>query len=512
MRPGLIMDGGEIEMSREELQSWIRNKVKKTKPVSSDMLEKCSQLQSLLQRREEQAANLLKLCESVAACEETVKKLYSLLGWEYGDTDYDDDISQSSSGQASPLSCESVHSEAQVPRPLTFAGPASKLKDSKNLRDLRRKYPLTLISEPVVVLTRLPSSEITSPLPPPSPENYQTEDDSLSNAGSDMQWEPDRDGSDSDFSVSSTKKRKKRTKTKEKRVKNHTTYQASKNTIANSSGAKRVTLKSFFSAESSAAKTSTPQASAKRLAANTAEVTPVTTRSAVSECLATKTPPAVPQDEINVSMKVLARRRPLSWQRGTVVEIITKDDGRVKYKVMFEEKGKSLVSGHHIAFDHMPKVNQLVVGTRVVIKTEDGQFVPGVMAEVPSRKNRMRFLVFIDDHTSLYVGLPVIHLVCKPLQNPLDDILDEKHKLFMQTYLKRWPYPPQSQYRVGQSVNIERNGYLQRTNVLQTDCSLIQVVFLNDNHKEWIYRGSNRLEQMMNINENSVSKGGQEEE
>lgn len=511
-----------MEMSREELQSWIRDKVKKTKPVSSDMLEKCSQLQSLLQRREEQAANLLKLCESMAACEETVKKLYSLLGWEYGDTDYDDDINQSSSEQASPLSCESVHSETEVPRPLTSAGPASKLKDSKNLGgDLRRKYLFNLISEPVVVLTRLPSSEITSRLPPPSSENYWTEEESLSNAESDMQWEADRDGSDSDFSVSSSlsKKRKKRSKTKEKRVKSHTTYQASKNTIANSSAAKTSTLQASAkskTAKSPQADTNTsaaiPAAKTSRLAANTAEVTPVTTRSAVSQHLATKTPPAVRQDEINVSMKVLARRRPLSWQRGTVVEIITKDDGRVKYKVMFEEKGKSLVSGHHIAFDHMPKVNQLVVGTRVVVKTEDGQFMPGVMAEIPSRKNRMRFLVFIDDHTSLYVGLPVIHLVCKPLQNPLDDILDEKHKLFMQTYLKRWPYPPQSQYRVGQSVNVEHNGYLQRTNVLQIDCSLIQVVFLNDNHKEWIYRGSNRLEQMININENSVSKGGQEEE
>lgn len=40
---------------------------------------------------------------SVAACEETVKKLYSLLGWEYGDTDSDhddvDDINRASSGK-----------------------------------------------------------------------------------------------------------------------------------------------------------------------------------------------------------------------------------------------------------------------------------------------------------------------------------------------------------------------------------------------------------------------------
>lgn len=64
------------------------------------------------------------------------------------------------------------------------------------------------------------------------------------------------------------------------------------------------------------------------------------------------------------------------------------------------------------------------------------------------------------------------------VENPLDDILDEKHKLFMQNYLKKWPYPPMTQYHVGQTVNVERNGFLQRCKVLEIDCSLMEVVFL----------------------------------
>lgn len=66
----------------------------------------------------------------------------------------------------------------------------------------------------------------------------------------------------------------------------------------------------------------------------------------------------------------------------------------MKYKVNFKEKGRSLVSGHHIAFEHMPKVNELLVGARVVVRSKDDQFVPGFMAEVPSRKNRMRLVCF----------------------------------------------------------------------------------------------------------------------
>lgn len=68
------------------------------------------------------------------------------------------------------------------------------------------------------------------------------------------------------------------------------------------------------------------------------------------------------------------------------------EDGRLKYKVSFEEKGKILVSGHHIAFDTPPKVEHLFVGTWVVVQCQDNkfQFRPGVLAELPSRKNRFR--------------------------------------------------------------------------------------------------------------------------
>lgn len=69
------------------------------------------------------------------------------------------------------------------------------------------------------------------------------------------------------------------------------------------------------------------------------------------------------------------------------------EDGRLKYKVSFEEKGKSLVSGHHIAHDTTPKLEQLYVGARVVVRSEENTslFRPGILAELPSRKNRSRY-------------------------------------------------------------------------------------------------------------------------
>lgn len=119
------------------------------------------------------------------------------------------------------------------------------------------------------------------------------------------------------------------------------------------------------------------------------------------------------------------------------------EDGRLKYKVHFELKGKSLVSGHHIAFDKTPKLDELYVGARLAIQSQENKslFQPGVLAELPARKNHsrsvsiylrgcdpvlcqclidvktlyfFRFLVFIDDHRPEYVGLPQLHLVCRP--------------------------------------------------------------------------------------------------
>ena len=141
-------------------------------------------------------------------------------------------------------------------------------------------------------------------------------------------------------------------------------------------------------------------------------------------------PPSVPQEEITVGMTVLARRRAICWKWGKITEIVEREDNLMKYKVSFEEKGKVLVSGHHIGFQCVPKVTQLFVGSRVVVKCpgDEPKFCPGILAELPNRKNRMRFLVFLDDHTSIYVGLPLLHLVCRPLTDPLDDIPDGTHK------------------------------------------------------------------------------------
>lgn len=53
-----------------------------------------------------------------------------------------------------------------------------------------------------------------------------------------------------------------------------------------------------------------------------------------------------------------------------------------------------MLSGHHIAFDHTASLERLYVGVRVVAKFKDAEqswFYSGILAELPNRKNRMRY-------------------------------------------------------------------------------------------------------------------------
>lgn len=88
------------------------------------------------------------------------------------------------------------------------------------------------------------------------------------------------------------------------------------------------------------------------------------------------------------------------------------EDGRVTYKIKFEDKSGSLVSGYHMAFEWRPRLNQLKVGIHVVIECKDTtpQYSPGFLAGLPSWKNQMRFVPKTEtlNNKDFHVFLPKI--------------------------------------------------------------------------------------------------------
>lgn len=63
----------------------------------------------------------------------------------------------------------------------------------------------------------------------------------------------------------------------------------------------------------------------------------------------------------------------------------------------FDNKGKSLLSGNHIAYDYHPCAERHHVGRRVVARYKDGNqmwLYAGIVAETPNVKNKNRYSLF----------------------------------------------------------------------------------------------------------------------
>ncbi|XP_076158037.1 histone-lysine N-methyltransferase SETDB1-A isoform X3 [Alosa pseudoharengus] len=201
-----------------------------------------------------------------------------------------------------------------------------------------------------------------------------------------------------------------------------------------------------------------------------------------------------PVKELNVDMKVMGRQRTKTWKEGTLAEIRTTDGG-LKYKVSFEQK-KMLLSGHHVAFHTPPMLAQLKVGARVAARYREGNqswVMSAVVIELPDRKNRMRFLVFYDDGNVGYVTLPDMHLIYKPLDNVWEDIEDPEVRHVVEEFLQQSHVPTILVLREGEELQVRREGKWQEATIIEVDCSLVKITFKDDQHCEWLYKGSERL-------------------
>uniref|UniRef100_A0A671SQT4 [histone H3]-lysine(4) N-trimethyltransferase n=1 Tax=Sinocyclocheilus anshuiensis TaxID=1608454 RepID=A0A671SQT4_9TELE len=217
--------------------------------------------------------------------------------------------------------------------------------------------------------------------------------------------------------------------------------------------------------------------------------------------------PNLKQDNIKINMTLLGKKRTKTWHRGTLVAI-KQVGNNLKYKVKFENKGKSLLSGNHVAFDYHPTLERLFVGARVVARYKDGNQVwlyAGVVAEMPNSKNRMRFLIFFDDGYASYVGLPELYPICRPLKKTWDDIEDASCKDFIEEYITSYPNRPMVLLKPGQIIKTEWEGTWWKSRVEEVDGSLVKMLFLDDKRSEWIYRGSTRLEPMFNLKMNTAN-------
>ncbi|NXC90129.1 SETB1 methyltransferase, partial [Cercotrichas coryphoeus] len=222
--------------------------------------------------------------------------------------------------------------------------------------------------------------------------------------------------------------------------------------------------------------------------------------------------PAAPGNDLNtdgdlkVGMRILGKKRTKTWHKGTLIAIQTVGAGK-KYKVKFDNKGKSLLSGNHIAYDYHPSAERHHVGRRVVARYKDGNqmwLYAGIVAETPNVKNKDRFLIFFDDGYASYVKEWELYPVCRPLKKAWEDIEDVSCRDFIEEYITAYPNRPMVLLKNGQLIKTEWEGTWWKSRVEEVDGSLVKILFL-DKRCEWIYRGSTRLEPMFSMKTSTAS-------
>ncbi|NXG15894.1 SETB1 methyltransferase, partial [Grallaria varia] len=233
------------------------------------------------------------------------------------------------------------------------------------------------------------------------------------------------------------------------------------------------------------------------------------------ECPGTAQPaiPAASGDDLStdgdlkVGMRILGKKRTKTWHKGTLIAIQTVGAGK-KFKVKFDNKGKSLLSGNHIAYDYHPSPERHHVGSRVVARYKDGNqmwLYAGIVAETPNVKNKDRFLIFFDDGYASYVKEWELYPVCRPLEKSWEDIEDVSCRDFIEEYITAYPNRPMVLLKNGQLIKTEWEGTWWKSRVEEVDGSLVKILFLEDKRCEWIYRGSTRLEPMFSMKTSTAS-------
>ncbi|XP_024081838.1 histone-lysine N-methyltransferase eggless-like isoform X2 [Cimex lectularius] len=192
------------------------------------------------------------------------------------------------------------------------------------------------------------------------------------------------------------------------------------------------------------------------------------------------------------------------WVPATVDKILkTVINGKYedRYKVKVENMNDSELNREEIDSSRLayyyPCNLKLDIGSRVIAPHSVNQnhrmnYQSGIVAELPTRLNKYRYLVFYDRGASVYVPSNEVRYVLDCKKQP-HEYFDVDSQEFIRSYLTSFPERPMLRVKPLERVKTRFRGVWFNARVIEVDASLIKVLFLNNGHSEWIYRGSPRL-------------------
>ena len=191
------------------------------------------------------------------------------------------------------------------------------------------------------------------------------------------------------------------------------------------------------------------------------------------------------------------------WTTATVCKIIRNKlvhkNSQIEFvfdvRVVFEDRTSKDLTGKQVAIMTESPV-RLPVGTRVIaLYKEEGtglqeEFYPAVIAEIPTLRNRNRYMVFYDDQYPAYVSHKDVRLVYSADSDVWNDV-DPGLRNSLRDFLFLHPNPEMLELKAEDKIKTELNGSYVMAEINYVDASLAQVSF-SDTCCQWIYRGSTR--------------------
>lgn len=217
--------------------------------------------------------------------------------------------------------------------------------------------------------------------------------------------------------------------------------------------------------------------------------------------------PELKADDRCYSMKYSLFAR---WVEAQVISVEAREQKpkRTMYKIRYNRKGPGhprIMEGRQLAY-YDPCPTRVSVGTRVIGKYRDddpkhtavtGSYYIGIIAEIPTPANKLRYLIFFDDGYAQYVEHRDIRVVTEASSCPWEDVSSDSRE-FIREYLQAYPERPMVRLQQYNYIKTEWNGHWWKAQVQEVDGSLVKMFFPVDKRTEWIYRGSTRLSPLFN--------------
>lgn len=202
-----------------------------------------------------------------------------------------------------------------------------------------------------------------------------------------------------------------------------------------------------------------------------------------------------------------------AWSKAKIIEVSDLyANGFCKVSFYSSHQSDLFLKANQIAFFHPPNV-LLKIATKVVALLNyesntffaQNQLFSGIIAEPPKRTNQFRYLVFFDSGSCAYVSHNHLFVLVDDHLSPSDD-LSELEKKFRIVYFKDYPERAMVKFQLHEKIKVLCNDRWAVGQVEQIDCSLVKLYYKSLNKREWIFRGSFRLQPLYHFAFSITSK------